>query len=63
MRPITRQQISEFPPDERRRFKVWANEYLGIQYAAQQRHKRVAKARMEMELDLESEEENESECK
>ncbi len=53
MRPIARQQVSEL--SDREQYRLNINEYLGIQYAAQQRRKRVAEARMEMELDLERE--------
>lgn len=52
MKPITLQQISELPPSERRRFKIWANKYVGILYAAQQRRKRI---RMELEKEKQDE--------
>lgn len=61
MKPITLQQISELSDKEQRQMKACTNENLGRQYAAQQRRKRIAKARIEMELETESEPETESE--
>ncbi len=49
MKPITLQQISELSDKEQRQLKACVNEYLGRQYAAQQRRKTIMKARMESE--------------
>lgn len=49
MQPITLKQISELSDTEQRQMKASVNEYLGIQYAAQQRAKQIMKAKMELE--------------
>jgi len=58
MKPITLQQISELSDKEKRQLHAWTNEYLGQQYAAQQRAKKIMTARMKLEFE-ESEDENE----
>lgn len=49
MNPITLQQMSELSDKEQRQLKACTNEFLGRQYAAQQRRKRIAKARRKLE--------------
>lgn len=58
MKPTTLQHISELSDKEQRQLKACMNHYLGTLYAAQQRRKKVMKARMELEFE-ESEDENE----
>ena len=55
MRPITLQQIAELPEKKQRQFKACCNEYLGQQYAAQQRRKKIMSERTKIELGIESE--------
>lgn len=59
MKPITLQQIAELPEKEQRQFKACCNEYLGRQYAAQQRRKKIMSERTKTELGVESEVRNE----
>lgn len=51
MNRITLEQISELSDKEMRQHQAIFNEYLGQQYAAQQRRKRIMKARMEIEFE------------
>lgn len=53
MLEITLQQISELPEIEQRRLKAVTNEYLGRQYAEQQRNKQIMESRTKMELEVE----------
>jgi len=51
MKPITLQQISELSDKEKRQLHACTNEFLGQQYAAMQRRKRIMKAKMEIEFE------------
>lgn len=59
MDKITLQQISELSDKEQRQLKACVNDQLGRQFAAQQRRKKIMKARMEMEFEPEPEPESE----
>lgn len=47
---ITLKQISELSLQEQRQLKACINEFLGRQYAAQQRRKRIAVEKAKIEL-------------
>lgn len=47
---ITLEQISKLSDKEQRQLKAVINHNLGIEYAAQQRRKKIMKARMELEF-------------
>jgi len=55
MQPITRQQIAELPDKEKQQLWAVTNHFLGQQYAAQQRRKRIMKARLELESEADYE--------
>lgn len=49
MKPITLQEIAELPDREQRQFRAATNHFLGVQYAAQQRRKKIMTERSKLE--------------